>query len=124
MYNVKKEEVSINIYVSNRRSISSINEEEEKTQNNAENAEGGLDIEEEVEDSNANVNKDKNQHVVQVELNNNDYGDNENYGFINDDEKDVELVKVEESDDSVYEPLHADLVPSMEKLNEISVDQL
>ena len=77
-----------------------------------------------VENLNENIHENNDEVVVEDHQNNNENVENENFGFINDNERQIGLEGKEKEDGLVIEPLDTELLPLMNKLNEISVDQL
>lgn len=57
-------------------------------------------------------------------MNNIDGDENENFGLINDDDRETGSDEEKEEDNSDIQPLDPDLIPIMKKLSEINVDQL
>ena len=99
----------------------------------------GLSVEDEQENSIENINEnyiqngvvgeETNENAVEDDLNQDGVADeesnanaveDENFGFINDNERGAGI----DEDEGEYEPLDTELLPIMERLNEISVDQL
>lgn len=109
----RKRSASRSTYPSHNRNRSS---HDNKSQNN-------VNIDEaQVENLNRNIHENNDQVVVEDHQNNNENVENENFGFINDDERQIGLEGEEEEDGLVIEPLDTELLPLMNKLNEISVD--